>query len=348
MERTREELKTLQALPLDVKIAKTQQRIREWVKAFTPDGCYVAFSGGKDSTVLLHLVRKMYPQIEAVFVNTGLEYPEIQKFAKSFENVTVLTPKKNFKQVITEYGYPVLSKDISSVIGEVTRAKKQGRDYTKLQRWQRIQGEYRDLKTGEISKYNLPEKYRVLIDVDFEISNLCCDVMKKSPSHIYANKTKKKPILGTMAYESSWRTTNWLKASCNAFQGKQPRSAPMSFWTEQDVLQYIKEDNIPIASVYGDIVPEGGQLTFDCVDCKLCTTGCQRTGCIFCGFGVHLEKESRFLRLKETHPKQYNYCINGGAYDENGLWKPDDKGLGMGHVFDELNKLYGENFIRYK
>ena len=35
-------------------------------------------------------------------------------------------------------------------------------------------------------------------------------------------------------------------------------------------------------------------------------------------------------------------------YDENGIWKPNDKGLGMGHVFDELNKLYGEDFIKYK
>ena len=112
----------------------------------------------------------------------------------------------------------------------------------------------------------------------------------------------------------------------------------MSFWTEQDVLQYIKEYNIPIASVYGEIVEENG---------KLKTTGCDRTGCIFCAFGCHLEKEpSRFQRLKETHPKQYEYCINGGEYVD-GIWKPNKQGLGMGHVFDELNKIYGEGFIKY-
>ena len=71
--------------------------------------------------------------------------------------------------------------------------------------------------------------------------------------------------------------------------------------------------------------------------------------CIFCGFGCHLEKgETRFQRLKRTHPKHYEYCIYGGAYDSDGLWKPDKNGLGMYHVFDELNKIYGENFIRYK
>lgn len=83
--------------------------------------------------------------------------------------------------------------------------------------------------------------------------------------------------------------------------------------------------------------------------CKLCTTGCRRTGCVFCMFGAHLEKgETRFQRLKHTHPKLYNYCIYGGAYDSDGIWKPDKNGLGMKHVFDELNKIYGENFIRYE
>ena len=54
------------------------------------------------------------------------------------------------------------------------------------------------------------------------------------------------------------------------------------------------------------------------------TTGCQRTGCVLCGFGCHLEKESRFLRLKETHPKFYNLLYhlknNGVTYAEAIDW----------------------------
>ena len=139
---------------------------------------------------------------------------------------------------------------------------------------------------------------------------------------------------------------------CNAFESKNPISNPMSFWTEQDVLQYIKQNGIPIASVYGDIVykDESGFEYNDSLtdDGKLYTTGCDRTGCIFCAFGCHLEKEpSRFHRLKQTHPRQYEYCIGGGEYDEDGIWKPNKQGLGMGHVFDELNKLYGDGFIKY-
>ncbi len=108
---TKDELKILQALPLDLKIRRTQQRIREWVDHYGTNGVYVSFSGGKDSTVLLHIVRQMYPDIEAVFVNTGLEYPEIQAFVKSFDNVTILRPKMRFDEVIRKYGYPFIGKE---------------------------------------------------------------------------------------------------------------------------------------------------------------------------------------------------------------------------------------------
>lgn len=89
---TREDLKYYQSLPLELKIAKTKDNIREFVREFGVDDVYVSFSGGKDSTVLLDIARKMYPEIEAVFVNTGLEYPEIQKFVRTFDNVRVVYP----------------------------------------------------------------------------------------------------------------------------------------------------------------------------------------------------------------------------------------------------------------
>ena len=118
---TAEELRILQAYPLDLKVKKTQLRIREWVNYYGAENCAVSFSGGKDSTVLLHIVRELYPDIEAVFCNTGLEYPQVQKFAKSFENVTVLTPKMNFKEVITKYGYPFISKEVAERVHNARR-----------------------------------------------------------------------------------------------------------------------------------------------------------------------------------------------------------------------------------
>ena len=349
--RTRQDLAMMQALPLSVKIMMTKQRIREWVREFGTDGVYVSFSGGKDSTVLLHIVRDMYPDIEAVYVNTGLEYPEIQQFVKTFDNVTILRPKMRFDEIITKYGYPMISKDVSGCVYWGKRGSKS--------RIQRLEGKL-IMKNGEPSMFNCA-KWKPLLDVGFEVGNECCRVMKKNPSKDYEKQTGKKPIIGLLAEESIKRESAWIKTGCNAFDKKRQQSQPMAFWTEQDILRYIKENNIKIASVYGEIeyVSEPEQMRWGEIDpafavlesrdCdRMKTTGCDRTGCIFCGFGCHLEKgESRFERLKRTHPRQYAYCIGGGEYDEFGIWKPNKEGLGMGHVFDELNKIYGDGFIKY-
>lgn len=333
---TKEELKKLQSDPLPQKVLLTKARIREWYYKWGGQ-VYVSFSGGKDSTVLLHLVREEFPDVQAVFVDTGLEYPEIKQFVEQNENVKILHPKMGFANVIRKYGYPMLSKSISRKISDYKRGNKwvmQFFDGTATR------------KDGELSKFNIA-KYKPITQMDFNVSNKCCDIMKKEPLH---RMKSKQPFTAQLANESKTRESIWIAHGCNNFDSDHPISNPMSFWTEQDVLQYIKQNNIEICSVYGDIIPVWGQLPLCDGDCKLCTTGCDRTGCVFCGYGAHLEKgEGRFQRLKRTHPKLYDYCICGGAYDpEDGLWKPDKNGLGMAHVFDELNKLYGENFIRYK
>ena len=110
------DLYQMQSLPLQAKIQMTRRRISEWVDAFGEDGIYVSFSGGKDSTVLLDIVRKDYPDVKAVFVDTGLEYPEIRSFVKGFENVDWIKPKMTFKQVIEKYGYPFISKEVSGCV----------------------------------------------------------------------------------------------------------------------------------------------------------------------------------------------------------------------------------------
>lgn len=345
MKHTKDDLRKLQSLPLSIKIKMTQRRIRDWY-TYWGGAVYVSFSGGKDSTVLLHLVREIYPDVEAVFVNTGLEYPEIQKFVKTFDNVTILRPKMRFDEVIKKYGYPVISKDVSTRI-YYARQGKQWALYA-------MQGREKDGSRRENAFKKVYEKYAPLQSVDFNISHFCCGIMKESPVNKYEKKSGKKPIMGLLATESKRREQAWMSVGCNAFDSKRPTSKPMSFWTDQDVLKYIRENNIPIAPVYGDIIykEDSEQMSLDDFgfDCgrKLCTTGCTRTGCIFCAFGAHLENsgEGRFERLKETHPRQYEYCIGGGEYVD-GVWQPNKQGLGMGHVFDELNKIYGDGFIKY-
>ena len=356
MQNTIEELRQLQAAPLKIKIAMTRTRLMEWISHYGESGVYLSWSGGKDSTVLRHIMRKYWPDVESVFVNTGLEYPEIQQFVRAAkdrgEPVTILHPKMTFRDVILKYGYPVISKEVSGAVYESRRSIAKG-NYETV-RVKRMLGL---LKNGESSSQYNHEKYKPLLDVDFFVSDRCCNVMKKAPAKKYAKSSGKVPITAQMASESRLRTSKWIQHGCNGFDMKSPISNPMSFWTEQDVLEYIKLYDVEIPSVYGEIQyavePEQMRLeefTGDLCADKLCTTGCSQTGCIFCGFGAHLEKpgNERFLRLKETHPKQYAYCIGGGEYNEQGIWKPNKDGLGMGHVFDELNRLYGEDFIRYK
>lgn len=212
-------------------------------------------------------------------------------------------------------------------------------------------------KKGKATLENIPEgkdlsqfsceRYKFFLDAPFEISQQCCRVMKKNPSKAYTKETGRYPITGQMATESRLRTQVWLKHGCNAFDAKKKMSNPMSFWTEQDALLYLYENKIPIAKCYGEIVPESeleGQLSFmdlgifDLGRPTLTTTGCHRTGCIFCGYGCHLEKpgEGRFERLRETHPKQYEYIM-----------KPKEEGgLGYKEVIDWINEN-GDLHIRY-
>jgi len=351
------DLKQMQSLPLEAKIIMTQQRIRQWYDHWNGE-VYVSFSGGKDSTVLKHIVDNtsgVY-DVPAVFDNTGLEYPEIQKFVKDVKagrwdcfnpNVEIVRPDMRFDEVIKKYGYPAISKEISEVIYCV-RHSKPGK--TKSVRAKRLNGELLD-NNGNKSQFNC-ENWKFMLDAPFEVANHCCAVMKKRPAKRYATETGRKPILATMACEPRLRYQLWIKNGCNAFDSKDPKSTPMSFWTEQDVLHYIKKFNVPYCPVYGDIQikpPEGteeGQINaIDYLGCwepedTLETTGCDRTGCIFCMFGCHLEKEpNRFQRLKETHPRQYEYCIGGGEMVD-GKWQPNKEGLGLGHVLDYIGVKY--------
>lgn len=110
-------LKQRQGLPLHLKIKMSKQRIREFYEHF--DGkVYISFSGGKDSTVLLYLVRSLYPNVKAVYIDTGLEYPEVRSFVKTFDNVIILRPNMPFNKVIEKYGYPVISKEVAKFIEE--------------------------------------------------------------------------------------------------------------------------------------------------------------------------------------------------------------------------------------
>lgn len=318
-------LRSMQAAPLEVKLVMTQRRIAQWVDEWGEDGVYVSFSGGKDSTVLLDIARKMYPNLKAMFVDIPTQYPELKQFVQTFDNVDIVKPKMNFFQVCEKYGFPIISKENAGIVFKVLRAKK---DRETLANYKKLCGTFKNPKSGRLSLYNAPQ-VKYFLDAPFAISNECCTVMKHKPCRKYEKETGRVPITAQMAYESTNRRQKWIEHGCNMFDVKNPISNPMSFWTEQDVLKYIRKNNISICSVYGDIVSDAeemGQMNFADFGIenaetkeKLHCTGCQRTGCVLCAFGAHLERErenARFVRLKQTHPKMYqllDICKNNGV-----------------------------------
>lgn len=388
------DLKQMQGLPLVAKINMSTRRIEAWYDHFDGD-VYVAFSGGLDSTVLADIVAKFCKRsgytLYLLFVNTGLEYPEIQKFVKTFAewlqntyrinvHLDIVRPDMRFDQVIKAYGYPVISKAVANTIHHAKKNIAEGKETLRVRQLMGVEKK----QDGSASKFN-KQKWRFLLDAPFDTHNECCYIMKKKPFYKYEKKTGRKPIIGTLATESEEREATWTKYGCNAFDKKHPSSQPLSFWTDQDILHYIKTYlQIPLdaawkninspnrkvrknarkhirlfnyrklayASVYGDIhvkPPKGteeGQINvIDYLGCyepvdTLETTGCDRTGCIFCMFGCHLEKEpNRFQQMKITHPRQYEYCIGGGEMVD-GKWQPNKEGLGLGKVLDYIGVKY--------
>lgn len=203
---TSEDLKEMQAWPLERKIQVTQTRLIEWYQHY--DGkVYVSFSGGEGSTVLLDMARRIYPDIEAVFIDTGLEYPEIRTFVKTFDGVTWLKPKMNFRQVIEKYGYPLISKEQAAFIQECRT--------TNSEKLRAIRLNGNKYGRGKISKRWVP-----LITAPFKISDKCCDAMKKTPAKQFEKRTGKTAIIATMATESAQRASNWMMYGCNAFEKK--------------------------------------------------------------------------------------------------------------------------------
>lgn len=289
-------LLSYQSLPLEVKIKKSKLLIDEAIREFGIEKVYVSYSGGKDSTVLSHLIRQDYPDILHLFSNTTTEYPETLKHIlwEQRENEMNLVQVRpidgngkpfNFKRVVNEYGYPMFSKGVANAIRTYRRALTQ-----------ETKQNSRDYINRNFKKYSV---YK-----DCNISDLCCDKLKKVPIKKKARELGLEcSIIGTLAEESRQRSSDWIKYGCNIFYKKKDNQCrPLSFWTEKDIYEYIEKYNVKIADLY--------------------SMGYQRNGCMYCGFGIHLESSpNRFERLKETHPRSYKYLVDNfkDILDELGI-----------------------------
>ena len=289
---------TRRNLPLTKKIDLSLERIHEWCEAWD-NQVAVSFSGGKDSAVLLWLVRQVYPACKGIFVNTGLEYPEVVKLVKKTPNVYTVRPLIPFHKVVNQYGYPMVSKKVARGVKILKHPTGNNQNIVRLY-------DKGINRFGEpVNGFKVPRRWRFLVSAPFEVSDKCCELMKKEPMHRASkNLNLGAQFIGTMASDSKAREKIYLQHGCNAFELKNPRSTPMGFWTEQDVLECIHTHKIHYASVYGKIYK-------DSVTGEWFTSGVRRTGCVFCGFGLHLDEGeiNRFQRMYSTHQKLWRYCM---------------------------------------
>lgn len=333
------------ALPLEQKVQMTKQRIKDWVdfwydidvnasdkyynekvseavSKIKDNFIYLAFSGGKDSTVLKHIVESMGYQIPCVFSNTGLEMPEIVKFARSQDNVVEIRPKMNYNEVWKKVGIPIGSKKVARQIRTLKKGPTGGGHTFKLY----DEGITKDGHNAP--SWKIANKWRKFIDSDIRTSEECCDYLKKEPIATFEKSTglKGRSFTGMMASEGGYRET---MTQCNTFEGKTTRSSPMLFWTDDDVYEYARINNVELCDVYYDRgFVDGEMIACDSPFSELPTVkevqsgtaiemevveiaGEKRTGCMFCGFGAHLEKGlNRFQKMSVTHPRQHSIVMD--------------------------------------
>lgn len=296
---TRAAFEQFKRLPTSAKVRHAQIRIRSWYQ-HCEGNVSVSFSGGKDSLVLLHIVRSMYPSVPAVFFDTGQEFPETRQFIKGFSDVEFMRPKKRFPEIIEQYGYPVIGKEVART---VYYAKKGS-----LWAIQKLDGCFANGTKRIVHNFT---KWKFLLDAPFAISDVCCQYLKKNLAHQYGKESGNSSIIGTLAIESDERLTQWMRHGCNLYDSKRPISKPLSIWTDKDIWAYIRAEGLSVSPIY--------------------EMGYERTGCIFCMFGCHRERQpNRFQRLQWTHPTLYDY----------GMRPRSEHGLGLASVLDYLRIPY--------
>ena len=342
----KDNFKSMKYMPYEMKPSFSMKRVRQWYEHW--DGMiYISFSGGLDSSILAHVVCSAYEKyglkgkIPLVCVDTRTEFPEIRGFTKEYvkwlqhqfprldiELVTIY-PKHNFKWVIENKGFPIISKDTAGKIRKLRYGNLGDRHRNYL-----LNGDERG-KFGMLSKKWQCKAYPEI--TKYDISDQCCEIMKKEPFRRYVREHKRYPCIGITQDEGFRRENQYNHTGCNVYDGTTIKSQPIAFWVRQDVLQYKMEYQIPICSVYGDVIRNRQGIYL--------TTKEQRTGCILCGFGCHLEVEpNRIQRLSESHPSIYHWGMqlrNHGITYQAAL---EDCGIPC-ETWESLGQMRLEQFI---
>lgn len=277
------QLKIMQNYSLDEKIEKTISVLEEAERTFGLEHMACCDSLGKDSAVLSHIIRHQWKKdVLHIFSNTTCEFPETLQEAKykALEegvNIVMVSPKVSFNQVVKTEGFPMISKNVSKSIRIYNRTKSEETAW-------------------KIKDYMERRETKWVPALGCPFSDRCCDKLKKEPMRRFQKAFGIEcAIVGTTAEESRQRTKEWIATGCNSFNGNNPKSMPLSIWTEKDIWEYIRKYNVKVNSLYD--------------------LGYERNGCLYCGFGVHLQKngKNRIQMLKKTHPYAYGVFLRNYA-----------------------------------
>ena len=301
--------------------------------------CYVAV-GGLDSITLLLFLRSIGIDVPAVSVSV-LEDKSIQAVHKQL-GVQALKPLKSKVEVIREFGWPVLSKEIAGKISLLQNPS----DKNATVRHAIITGEtgaYGGFRKGTrmklsqkwLEKFGGYENEAEGVDYgkpDFLVSDKCCYYLKEKPCNDYAKQSGRFPYMGLMASEGGRRQKALMINGCNYISPGTKRSCPFAIFSRQDLLQLALELHVPVPEIYGEIVRDANGM--------LRTTKAQRTGCSMCGFGIHMEnRPNRFDFLWEQNQKEWEMWMNHVVQREDGTW------YGWGHVLDYIGVEWREPWI---
>lgn len=322
--------------PYEFKVRYAELRAREFVSECDRRGLNTHVSvGGLDSITLLKFLREIGIDSPAISAST-LEDKSIQAVHRALgvEGIKPIKPKTN---IIREYGYPVLSKEIAAKI-ELLQNPTEKNKTVRHAIITGETGEYGGNRTG--TRMKLSDKWLQKFGggdpegaalgyakAPFKVSSKCCYYLKEKPCDDWAKAHNSAPFLGLMASEHGRREKALMMHGCNYFGETTVRSAPFAIFSRQDILQLALDLDVPVPEIYGEIVrdPDG----------TLRTTKAQRTGCSMCGFGIHMEKRPhRFDLLYERNPKEWRFWMYdmgwGEVLDYIGVgWKPQPKQVSM-------------------
>lgn len=306
------QLQEMQAWDLDDKIDWANAVIR---KAFLClENPSLAFSAGKDSTVLLHMLLQHKPDIHVIYGNTGIEFPECVKFARWLRDEWCLNyheakPEHTFWWVVENYGWPLLGKNygVSGVAHKSSREKF-----------------FADLE----AKGELTGQYAIQAEVP--IGSACCTFLKERPSEKMQKALGVDGVfLGILAHESRRRMFNALQYG-EFYYAKSQRvwkCHPLMIWTDDDIWAYIRRYNVPYASLYdmGYVNGKGERVTH------------KRNGCMFCGMDIAFP-DNHLAIMRRTHPKAWQVLMLKKGLGEVLMklrYSLDD------HQFDMFEQHYG-------